>query len=79
MKMSLNASTLLELILNFADEYQVQMFSGPLLEGSSDAEQCHNMDDTVCIAHPGDFYEHPIQKRSQILLMVQMNSIPLSL
>ena len=55
---------LLELILTFADEYQVQMFSGPFLEGSSDVEQCCDRNDIVCISYPGDFYEHQIPKRS---------------
>lgn len=55
---------LLELILTFADEYQVQMFSGPFLEGSSDAEQCYDRNDIVCISYPGDFYEQQIPKRS---------------
>lgn len=55
---------LLELILTFADEYQVQMFSGPFLEGSSDVERCCDRNDIVCISYPGDFYEHQIPKRS---------------
>lgn len=55
---------LLELILTFADEYQVQMFSGPFLEGSSDVEQCYDRNDIVCISYPGDFYEQQIPKRS---------------
>ena len=50
--------------MTFADEYQVQMFSGPFLEGSSDVEQCYDRNDIVCISCPGDFYEHQILKRS---------------
>ena len=50
--------------MTFADEYQVQMFSGPFLEGSSDVEQCYDRNDIVCISYPDDFCEHQILKRS---------------
>ena len=50
--------------MTFADEYQVQMFSGPFLEGSSDVEQCYDRNYIVCTSYPGDFYEHQILKRS---------------
>ena len=50
--------------MTFADEYQVQMFSGPFLEGSSGVEQCYDRNYIVCTSYPGDFYEHQILKRS---------------
>ena len=53
--------------MTFADEYQVQMFSGPFLEGSSDVEQCCDRNDIVCISYPGDFYEHQIPKQHAYL------------
>ena len=59
--------------MTFADEYQVQMFSGPFLEGSSDVEQCCDRNDIVCISYPGDFYEHQIPKRSLTAKKVVLN------
>lgn len=55
---------LLVLILTVADEYPVRMFSDPLLVHSSDVQQFHDMNDTICIFHPVVVYEYPVQTES---------------